>query len=110
MAGGAAWAIRPDRLTTVVALRGDFSAGCTVSQGTNPLGTFSATPQVETTQPVVPGRLYAALVVLSATIAGPEAARGVTLDVRGEDADGNGSTRITVTWPDGRQDELDFPG
>lgn len=111
VAGGAAWAIRPDRLsTTVVALRGDFSAGCTVSQGTNPLGMFSATPQVETTEPVVPGRLYAALVVLSATIAGPEAARGVALDVRGEGADATVPTRITVTWPDGRQDELDFPG
>ncbi len=112
VAGGAAWAIRPDRLsTTIVALRGDFWAGCTVSQGTNPLGTYSATPQVETTESVVPGRLYAALVVLSGTIAGPEAARGVTLEVGGVDARGDqgNSTRITVTWPDGHQDELDFP-
>jgi len=81
-----------------------------VSQGTNPLGTFSATPQVETTEPVMPGRLYAALVVLSAAIAGPEAARGVTLDVRREDVNGTGSALITVTWPDGHQDELDIPG
>jgi hypothetical protein len=111
VAGGAAWAVRADRLgTTVVALRGEFWAGCTVSQGTNPLGTFSAIPQVETVDAVVPGRVYAALVVLSGTLAGPEAARGVTLDVRGEsERPGGGPIRVAVTWPDGRQDEADFP-
>lgn len=111
VAGGAAWAVRADGLsTTVVALRGTFWAGCTVSQGTNPLGTFSAIPQVETVEPVEPGRVYAALVVLSGTLHGPEAARGVTLEVRGEDEQAAADPiRVAVTWPDGRRDELDLP-
>src|SRR5262249_1417926 len=89
VAGGAAWAVRADGLSTpIVGLRGTFWAGCTVSQGTNPLGTYSAIPQVETVEPVEAGRVYAALVVLSGTLAGSEAARGVTLDVRGEDERG----------------------
>lgn len=112
VAGGAAWAVRADRLsTTIVALRGDFWAGCTVSQGTNPLGTFSAIPQVETVEPVEPGRVYAALVVLSGTLAGPDAARGVLLDVSGDAGalPGTGSARVAVTWPDGHRDEVELP-
>lgn len=87
IAGDVAWAIRPDGLgSTVAALRGRFRVGCTISQGTNPLGTFSAIPQAETDGPVEFGRLYAALIVLSGAMAGPQVAHDLTLEVHGESA------------------------
>ncbi|MGH6657329.1 MAG: DUF2264 domain-containing protein [Actinocrinis sp.] len=121
--GAAAWATRDDGLsTTVVSLRGAFWAGCTVSQGTNPLGAFSAIPQVETVEPVEFGTVYAALVVLSGTLSGPRAAEGVTFEVHQDErggsghdpsdtrAEGGAGVRVEVGWPDGHRDELLLPG
>jgi hypothetical protein len=106
--GGSAWATGPGGLaTTVVGLRGTFSSECYASHGSNPLADRSAVPVVETMEPIEFGRVYAALVVLSGTVAGPDAARGLTLDVDDEDEDAE--TRVLVTWPDGRRGELPFP-
>lgn len=131
VAGPVAWAVRPDGLgTTVAALRGDLYCGCLISQGTNPLGKYSAIPQAETVRPIEYGRIYAALVVLSGTLAGPQAVHGISLEVHGEDraaadeADATGRSGapdrpeaddetdgvlVTVQWPDGHRDELSFP-
>jgi hypothetical protein len=101
-----AWAVGPGGLaTTIAGLRGTFAAGCVTSRGSSPLADRSAVPVLETTAPVELGRVYAALVVLSGIVAGPQASRGVTLEVEDEDA----ATRVIVTWPDGRRDELPFP-
>ncbi len=103
----AAWATRPDGLsTTVVSLRGAFWPACSVTAGTNPLGPYCAVPQVETSEPVEFGKVYAALVVLSGTLAGPAAADGVTFDVYDEHS---AHPRIEVGWPDGHRDELVLP-
>jgi len=101
-----AWAEGLDGLTTtIVGLRGPFTAGCYKSGGMNPLAYWSAVPIVETLEPIEYGEVYAVLVALSGTVAGPQAAHGVTLGVESE----GGASRVSVTWPDGRRDDVLLP-
>jgi hypothetical protein len=103
VSGAQAWATRPDGLSsTVISLRGEFWPRVNRSRGSNPLGEYTAVPQVETVHPIEPGRVYAALVVLSGVLAGPKAARGVVLDVYDE-------SRVVVRWPDTTRVEVVLP-
>ena len=93
-----ATARRDDGLTSTVAGRHGLPlAGCIRTTDRNPLGRHAVTPWVATEEPVLPGRIYAALVTLS----------GVALsgDVRITVAD----DQVTVTWPNGEHDELTLP-
>lgn len=96
--GATATGRRADGLTsTVRGLHGLPVAGCFESSGRNAFGRHAVTPWVATAEPVVAGKVYAALVVLS----GVELAGDVEVGVVGD--------RVTVTWPDGERDELTLP-
>jgi hypothetical protein len=83
----------PAAVSTVEPLIGEWRKGSTTRAGVNAFGEVSTTPWVETVQPLVPGRVYAALVVL-----GEQTFDRIDVEV-------DGST-IVVTWPDEQQDTV----
>ena len=96
--GATAAVRRADGLTSIVSgLRGLTEAGYVRSRDRNPFGRHAVTPWVATGEPVVLGRIYAAVVVLS----GVELTGDVGLTVA-DDA-------VTVVWPDGEPDRLTLP-
>ncbi|MFC1440125.1 DUF2264 domain-containing protein [Streptacidiphilus sp. N1-10] len=100
----AAWLRRSDGVaSTVVGLRGFDRAGVAGARDANALGRHSATPWLATSGAVVPGELYAALVCLSGTAAGPDTAEGLLVDVTSAE---DGALLATVGWGDGRRDSV----
>lgn len=84
--------------TSVLPLwHGTASTGVTVHNRVNPLGPTSRTPWASTADPVVPGAIYPALIVLSG-VPVPTDVR-LTIDDR----------RVEVTWPDGTQSRTSLP-
>ncbi|MFD6416280.1 DUF2264 domain-containing protein [Streptomyces sp. NPDC060194] len=94
--------------STAIGLRGLTQAAAVDADGTNAFGRHAAVPTVAGGEPVRPGEVYAALLVLAGDPAITTAAEAVTLDVA-KDAHG---TRVRVDWGDGHRDELrlDPPG
>ncbi|SDU57569.1 DUF2264 domain-containing protein [Jiangella alkaliphila] len=90
-------------LTSLVIGVGDVSAtGVAEPPGAHPLGRWSAWPWAATSGPAAFGRVYAAVVVLSADPAAVAAAPSVLVTVDGDD--------VTVTWPGGSTTTLTLPG
>jgi hypothetical protein len=90
--------------SAVVGLHGLPNARVHHSEATNAYGRYSAVPAVCTTDPVVPGRVYAAAVILTrnAEVTLPQLAVAHSP-----------VARITVWWPDGEVDQVhldDFSG
>jgi hypothetical protein len=95
---GAAVVRRADGMVSaVIPLRGVAESGVTRRHDANPFGTHSACPWVLTSQPVVPGGVYAAAVLLGGR---PDVAGAADIRV---DVDADGDV-ITVGWPDGERD------
>lgn len=98
----AAWATTVDgRTSTVVGLLGFDAADLIRRSGTNAFGAHTVIPFVETRDPLRPGEVYAAAVILAgeaAAPAGPEAAASI----RVEPTPGG----VAVHWPDGSTDDV----
>lgn len=95
----AAWARRPDGIVSAIRnLRGLDSAGTTTSEGTNALGRHSAVPWLRTSQPAVPGEVYAAAIVLSGDGADADAVDRVEHEPDTDD------DIVRVHWRDGHVD------
>lgn len=106
--GATARARRPDGLASlVVGLRGLPAARVDRHTGVNPYGPHSAVPVVESDDPVRPGEVYAAAVILSG---GPDPELpevSVLFGSAPPDALGAGQptrARVEIRWPDGEHD------
>jgi hypothetical protein len=80
--------------SVVKPLLGDWHEHTISRKDVNAFGDVSITPWLETTEPLVPGRIYAALVVLG---------QSESLDEISAETDGS---TIVVTWPDKQQDTV----
>ncbi|MBB5785631.1 DUF2264 domain-containing protein [Jiangella mangrovi] len=98
----AAQVVADEGLTSLVIGVGDVSAtGVEPSAGAHPLGHWSAWPWAATPGPASYGRLYAAVIVLSADPAAVADAPSVAVAADGDEA--------TITWPDGGSTTLTLP-
>jgi hypothetical protein len=92
------WAMREhDALaSTIAGLRGNLEPGWTGSRDSNPLGPNSLIPWLATAGDARVGEVYAVLVVLSGSVAGPTSVHGIMVEAH---PDGS----VSVSWPDRQQ-------
>ena len=91
-----------DRVSSVEPMIGDWQQGSTTREGVNAFGDVSITPWVETTQPVVFGRVYAALVVLGGHDSVRTDGIGVELDGPRSSSPGRIANRMSSPWSSGQ--------
>jgi hypothetical protein len=91
-----------DGLTsTITALHGTMRPGVHRPATAHAFGRHAAIPYLHSAAPALPGELYAVMVTLSADAAAQDEPPG--LKIKAAEAD---EARVTVTWPDGEQDDL----
>ena len=91
-----------DGLTSqVAALHGIMAAGVHRPAERHAFGRHAATPYVQSAAQVAPGEIYAAVVTLSASPTSPGTPPSLT--IKAAEPDG---AAVTITWADGKQDEL----
>ena len=85
----------------VTALRGIMLPGVHRPAGRHAFGKHAAIPYLHSAAPALPGELYAVMVTLSADAAAQDEPPGLKIKAAEPD-----EARVTVTWPDGEQDDL----
>lgn len=102
VSAAAAQVVADEGLTSLVIGIGEVSStGVVESSGAHPLGRWSAWPWAATPGPAAFGRVYAAVVVLSADPAALAAAPSISVAADGDE--------VTITWPDASTTTLRLP-